>query len=108
MFSGDARNDSPGYSAMYSTYTLMDHDTLEILQMSIIDKRHAGGKSPNMELMGLKKTLHSLLDARVQVVEVVTDQHPQIIKYLRKYVPSTLVHGYFLCRYFFCLRTCLF
>lgn len=69
----------------------MDHDDQEILAMTILDKRHAGGKSNSMELIGFKTTLEKLLAKDINVVEVVTDQHPQVIKFLSKYWSSFLV-----------------
>ena len=35
----DGRNKSPGFSAQYCTYTVMEHNTLEILACAIVDKR---------------------------------------------------------------------
>lgn len=37
--SGDCRMDSPGFSAVKGTYTLMDHDTGVLLSMEHGDKR---------------------------------------------------------------------
>ena len=85
LLAGDGRNDSPGYSAMYCTYTSMHHETLEILAMTTVDKRHVGGKSPNMEVHGFQKVLDELLAIGVNVKEVVTDQHPSITALMSRY-----------------------
>ena len=46
---GDGRNDSPGHSAQYCTYTVMEHGTDRILALQTVDKREVERKSPNME-----------------------------------------------------------
>lgn len=50
----------------------------------VLDKRHANDKSPNMEKLAFTMILQQLLDQGVDIVEVVTDQHPQIIAYMSK------------------------
>ena len=42
VVSGDCRMDSPGFSAVKGTYTLMDHDTGLLLSMEHGDKRQVG------------------------------------------------------------------
>jgi hypothetical protein len=83
--SGDGRNDSPGHSAQYCTYTMMHHDTLDILCMVTVDKRETGGKSPNMEAYAFKKCMAFLQREGMKVVEMVTDQHPTITSILSKH-----------------------
>ena len=39
VVSGDCRMDSPGFSAIKGTYTLMDHDSGTLLSMEHRDKR---------------------------------------------------------------------
>ena len=64
VLSGDGRNDSPGHSAQYCTYSLADMDDNTILQMDIVDVREAGGKSNNMERIGFEKAMGVLLASR--------------------------------------------
>ena len=68
---GDGRNDSPGHSSQYLTYTVMSHDTKNIVAMSVVDKREVELKSPNMEKVGLNKSIRDC-------GEDVTDGHVQI------------------------------
>lgn len=68
----------------------MDHDTLDILAVTVVDKRETERKSPNMETLGFKRGLDTLLDQNVKVVEVVTDQHPGIIGLMSKLFLHTL------------------
>lgn len=51
---GDGRNDSPGHSARYCVYTLMEHATKVVVDLEVIDKRETGGNSAVMEREGLR------------------------------------------------------
>ena len=76
---GDGRNDSPGYSAQYCTYSLMDTRTNKIVSMEVVDSREADDKSMNMEKNGFTRALDDVIAKCDQpVVEIVTDQHTQI------------------------------
>ena len=77
VLGGDGRNDSPGYSAQYCTYSLIDAEKGNILAMSVVDVREANGKSPNMERIGFERALADVLQ-KARVKELVTDAHPQI------------------------------
>ena len=82
---GDARNDSPGFSAQYCTYTLLDHTTKDIVAVEFCDKREAGDKSPNMEPFALVRALEAVKAKQVKVSELVTDAHPTISALLSKH-----------------------
>ena len=45
----DGRCDSPGLSAKYCSYIMMDVTNNTILQMITVDKRQVSLRSPNME-----------------------------------------------------------
>ena len=55
---GDARNDSPGFCAQYCTYTLLNHESKEVVDVEFLDKRQANDKSTTMEPMALIKALN--------------------------------------------------
>jgi len=80
---GDGRNDSPGHSAQYCSYTLMDCHSGSIVSTVVVDKREVNLKSLNMEKLGLQRSL-TLLAGTVNVTELVTDAHTQIAAFLRK------------------------
>ncbi|XP_071852468.1 uncharacterized protein [Apostichopus japonicus] len=82
VVSGDARNDSPGHSAQYCTYTMMEESGGKVLHMEIVDVREAAGKSPNMEKIGFTRSMDFLME-RINVKEVVTDGHIQIAALMR-------------------------
>jgi hypothetical protein len=69
---GDGRSDSPGFSAKYGTYVLMEQFLEVIVDLEVIDKRQTGGVSTNMEVAGLKTLLERIVGNLV-VSEVVTD-----------------------------------
>ena len=83
---GDARNDSPGFCAQYSTFTFMENVTKKILCIKTVDKRETDRKSTNMEKEGFKRALAELQAKDVGVKEIVTDGHPGIALLMRKYI----------------------
>lgn len=88
--------DSPGHSAKYCTYTVMNQDDKNILAMEIVDKRECQLKSGTMEAEGFRRSVRSLQEQGVVLKEIVTDAHPQISS-----IMSMLLIGNILCREFF-------
>lgn len=82
---GDGRCDSPGKSAKYCTYSLMDSQTNKILYMETIDKREVALKSPNMEREGFKKSIDTLITKGIKISEVVTDASTQVTSTVGKF-----------------------
>ena len=81
---GDGRNDSPGHSAQFCTYTLMENVTKKIMILRTMDKRETDRKSAAMEKVALKACLEELLDRDVEVKELVTDGHLGIAAMMSK------------------------
>ena len=79
--SGDGQCDSPGFSAKNLCYFIMEVTSKYILQVQIVDKRHVGLVSSNMEVEGLKKSLKKLQED-LNVVELVTDASSSVKKLL--------------------------
>ena len=87
ILSGDGRNDSPGHSAQYCTYTLADMETKTILQLEIVDVREVEGrKSANMERIAFERGMDSLLASEMNITEVVTDGHSEIGALFSEYI----------------------
>ena len=79
ILSSDGRNDSPGHSAQYCTYTFAEMDSKCILDMKMVDVRQIEGrKSPNMERVGFERGLDNLMQSKMKIKEVVTDGHLEI------------------------------
>ena len=79
---GDGRNDSPGHSARYCVYTLMEHVTKVVIDIEVLDKRETGGNSTTMEREGLRRLLERLMD-KLPLSEICTDASSTIIKLIR-------------------------
>jgi len=80
---GDGRMDSPGFSAKYCLYTMMDHFLDLIVDVEVVDKREAGGTSSLMEKMGCKRILERMVGI-LNLQEVVTDASSVIMKMVRE------------------------
>ena len=77
MVSGDGRCDSPGYSAKYQTYTIMDQETNLILDFTQVQVTQAGNSNA-MEKLACQQTLDKLLASYLQINTFATDRHIQI------------------------------
>ncbi|XP_070555346.1 uncharacterized protein [Ptychodera flava] len=80
---GDGRNDSPGHSAHYLSYSLADANKNCIVHTEVVDVREVNGKSPNMERLGFERSMDKL-KRTIEIDEVVTDAHVQIAAVMRK------------------------
>lgn len=81
--SGDGRCDSPGFSAKYGTYTLLDQETDKVVDFSVI---HVGEVSSSnaMEREGFKRCMNNIVDKGVNVKVVATDGHVGIASDMKK------------------------
>lgn len=70
---GDGQCDSPGFNAKNLCYFLLEVTTNYIIGIEILDKRHVGLISNNMEREGVNRGLEKLKDDSVNIVELVTD-----------------------------------
>ncbi|XP_057713474.1 uncharacterized protein LOC130929879 [Corythoichthys intestinalis] len=82
---GDGRADSPGHSAKYGTYTMMELRKLTILDVQIVQSNEVGG-SYHMEPEGLVRSLR-VLEEFVRVGTLVTDRHVTVNKLVREQFP---------------------
>ena len=79
---GDGRNDSPGHSAKYCVYTLMEHYLHIIVDLEVVDKRETGGSSVTMEKLALKRLIERAM-TDLNIVDLVTDASGMIIALVR-------------------------
>ena len=82
----DGRMDSPGYNAEYCTYTSLDDETKNIVDMQIINKRMHGLNSVILEKIACQKALDVLIEKGVQITELATDAHIQIRAMMSKLI----------------------
>ncbi|XP_051988843.1 uncharacterized protein LOC127648291 [Xyrauchen texanus] len=80
--SGDGRSDSPGFSAKYNTYSLMDDTSDQIVHFELVQVTEASS-SVAMEPIGFKRGLNKILDKGIKVDVVATDRSPSIRKLMR-------------------------
>ena len=85
-FSGDGRCDSPGYSAKYGTYSLMNASTNKIVDFQVVHVRTAGN-SNLMEKTGLQILLDKFESLKISIASLTTDRHTQIRAMMRDYYP---------------------
>ena len=79
---GDGRCDSPGHSAKYCTYTLMDAKSGHVVDTVVVPVTDVANSNA-MEKAGFIKTMMNLKDEGVVVDTVSTDRHTQIRKLVR-------------------------
>ena len=70
----DGQCDSPGKCTKYLSYYLMDSVSNCIVHIEIFDKTMVGGKSCNMEVEALKKSIEKVTQL-LNVMEVATDRY---------------------------------
>ena len=80
---GDGQCDSPGFNAKNLCYFFVDDETKYIINIEILDKRHVGLSSTNMEKEAVRRGLENLRVKNVQVVEFVTDASTSVKALLR-------------------------
>lgn len=83
ILGGDMRADSPGHSAKYCSYTMMDLRSNTIVDIQLVQSNEVGG-SYHMEKEGLTRSLALLESRDVKLDCIITDRHPQIQKFLRE------------------------
>ncbi|KAK7150844.1 hypothetical protein R3I93_011943 [Phoxinus phoxinus] len=83
ILAGHMRPDSPGHSAKYGSYTMMDLRKNMIIDLQLVQRNEVAGRC-HMEMEGLKRSLALLEERGVTLNSIVTDRHPQIQKFLKE------------------------
>lgn len=89
---GDGRCDSPGHSAKYGTYTLMDEKSNLIVEFSLVQVTEVSSSNA-MEYEGCKRSLNSVIKKKVPIRCLTTDRHTTITAKMRTVFP-TINHQY--------------
>ena len=79
QLAGDGRCDSPGSSAKYCSYSLMEMTSQKILHVETVDKRDVNLQSPNMEHKAFLWSM-SYIKGKITCGELVTDASSSIRK----------------------------
>ena len=72
---GDGRCDSPGHSAKYGTYTLMDVNSGKVVAFSVVQVSEV---TSSMEKEGFKRCIESIEDDEVQIDRIAISVHQQL------------------------------
>ena len=103
VLAGDGRSDSPGHSAKYGSYSVLELNCNKIVDFKLvqvhvyvficIDDLHAlqsneVASSNHMEKEGLIRVLEFLKKKGIKVGTLVTDRHQQIAKFIREQNPD--------------------
>jgi len=91
-FSGDGRSDSPGYSAKYGTYSLMNTELNKVIDFRVVHVKEAGNSSL-MEKAGLKLLLEKFAVLELPITTLTTDRHVQIRAFLKNDYPN-IIHQF--------------
>ncbi|KAL3877441.1 hypothetical protein ACJMK2_035147 [Sinanodonta woodiana] len=86
---GDARCCSPGHTAKYGSYSIMNLESGKILDLQLVQSNEVNS-SYAMELEGLKRCLAFLSSEDVTVSHLITDRHSQVKKYLKDKHPEIM------------------
>lgn len=82
VFGGGARC-LPGHTAEYGSYSLMDLELRQILDVQLIQSNEVKN-SYWMKMEGLLRCLQKLEEEGVVISDLFTDRHPQIKAYIKK------------------------
>ena len=79
---GDGCCCSPGHTAKYGSYSLMDVTRSKVVDMQLIQSNEVRNSNA-MELEGLKRGLQFLKEQQMSIKSLTTDRHMSIKKYMR-------------------------
>lgn len=104
-FGGDGRADSPGHSAKYGSYTLLELSSSKVVDFQLVQvfvihfpvlhacvhvvlQSNEVGGSYHMEKEGLHRCVEFVYEQGLTIDTLVTDRHKQINKWLRESHPE--------------------
>ncbi|CAN7988425.1 unnamed protein product, partial [Ixodes pacificus] len=83
---GNGRSDSPGFSALYGTYSLLETTVNRIIHLELVKSTEVKS-SCHMELEGLDRSLTYFAKEDLTVEVIVTDRHMQVSAYMKREHP---------------------
>ncbi|XP_054600304.2 uncharacterized protein [Nothobranchius furzeri] len=81
IIGGDMCADSPGHSAKYGCYSVMNMQRNQIIDIQLVQSNKVGG-SNHMEKEGLRRSLELLEGSGVKVESIITERRPRVQKFL--------------------------
>ncbi|KAK6169552.1 hypothetical protein SNE40_020586 [Patella caerulea] len=79
---GDGQNDSPGHSAQYLNYNLIDPESGYLVVYDVVDKRQTKLNSNAMEMFGYTRSIKFLEEDKQDIQKIVTDGHIGMKSYM--------------------------
>ncbi|XP_065121196.1 uncharacterized protein [Paramisgurnus dabryanus] len=83
VVAGDCRSDSPGHSAKYGSYSLIEERVNKVVDVQLVQSSEVPNSSW-CELEGLKRSINLLRRQDLHVSTLVTDRHRQVAKWVRE------------------------
>eukprot|EP00116_Pleurobrachia_bachei_P007746 sb/3468008/ len=87
---GDGQYDSPGHSAKYCTYTLID-DEGYVVALVVVQKNEKGVEG-ELEAEGAKRAILQLEQRGVKITDIATDRHKTLATWLKLHRPHITHH----------------
>ncbi|KXJ05053.1 hypothetical protein AC249_AIPGENE28460 [Exaiptasia diaphana] len=88
ILSGDGRCDSPGHSAKFGSYTVIEQKTNRVLDFQLVQSNEVKNSSW-MEVEGLKRSVALFETQNLSIDILITDRSTSISKYIRTKLPDT-------------------
>lgn len=85
---GDGRADTPGHSAKFGSYSVMDLDQGIVIDVQLVQSNEVKS-SYHMEKEGLVRSINYLQGEGVRIGTIITDRHVQIKKWIRENLCET-------------------
>ena len=83
LLAGDGRCDSPGHSAKYGTYSIMETSSSNVIDFEVVQVSEVKN-SAGIEPEGLRRVLTRLTEHGINWVQLATDRHPTISSIMNK------------------------
>ncbi|CAG2243279.1 unnamed protein product [Mytilus edulis] len=85
---GDGRADTPGHSAKFGSYTMLDLDEGVVVDIQLLQSNEVKS-SCHMEKEGLQRSVEFFKHHNIKIKTLVTDRHVQIKKWVRENMEDT-------------------
>ncbi|XP_071834548.1 uncharacterized protein [Apostichopus japonicus] len=90
VIGGDARNDSPGHTAKYGSYTFLEQNLNKVIHVELVQEicyilqKNEVANSYQMELEALKRGIAWLQTMELEMGTIITDCHMQVTAWIRE------------------------
>ncbi|XP_078321751.1 uncharacterized protein LOC111111789 isoform X2 [Crassostrea virginica] len=89
VLGGDGRADTPGHSAKFGCYSVVDLDEGIVADIQLVQSNEVKSSS-HMEKEGLVRCVDFFKSQDINIQTLVTDRHVQIVKWVRENMPESI------------------